>query len=388
VNVATYARRNLFRRPGRTILTLIVIVLAVLIFCLLRTVIVAWNSGADAAATDRLATRHKVSITMQFPRHYIDELRSVPGVKVASWANWFGAKDPQKRVPFFAGIAVDQDSFFDVYDEVSVSPDQLAAWKQTPNGAIIGDKLAEAFKVKVGDRLVITSDIYPGDWEFKISGIYRPLRKTVDRSTFYFRWDYMNNDPRAVFSKEKIGWMVSRITDAVHSADISKQIDAKFDSRDDQTSTMSERQFSLSFLAGFAAILSVFSLGALGILAIMTLVLANTLAMNVRERTHEYGVLRAIGFPPGHILGFILGESVLVALVGGVLGIGLTFLLIDLGLSPLLAESGGPFQNFYTPGYVLAIALAAAVALGVIAGTVPAILAARLKITDALRRLD
>jgi putative ABC transport system permease protein len=388
MNVATYARRNLFRRPGRTILTMIVVVFAVLIFCLLRTVIVAWNSGADAAASDRLATRHKVSITMQFPKHYIDELRSVPGIKASTWANWFGAKDPQKRVPFFAGIAVDQDSFFSVYDEVSVPPDQLAAWKQTPNGAIIGDKLAEAFKVKVGDRLVISSDIYPGDWEFKISGIYQPLRKTVDRSTFYFRWDYMNNDPRAVFSKEKIGWMVSRITDAARSAEISKQIDAKFDTSDDQTSTMSERQFSLSFLAGFAAILSVFSFGSLGILVIMTLVLANTMAMNVRERTHEYGVLRAIGFPPGHIKGFILGESVLVALIGGLVGVGLTFLIINVGLAPVLEEAGGPFRGFRTPGYVFALALAGAVGLGLAAGGLPAFRASRLKVTDALRRLD
>jgi putative ABC transport system permease protein len=99
-------------------------------------------------------------------------------------------------------------------------------------------------------------------------------------------------------------------------------------------------------------------------------------------------VLRAIGFPPGHILGFVMGESILVALVGGVLGVGLSFLIINMGLSPVLAEAGGPFQYFRTPGFLFAIALGAAVGLGALAGAVPAILASRLKVTDALRRLD
>jgi putative ABC transport system permease protein len=388
MNLATYARRNLFRRRGRTILTLIAVALAVLIFCFIRTAIVAWNAGVDEAATDRLATRHKVSITMQLPKHYIDDIRQVPDVKASTWANWFGAKDPKKRLPFFAGFAVDQDTWFDVLDEMQVTPDVLATWKQTPNGAILGDKLAQALEVSVGDKLVINSDIYPGDWEFKVVGIYKALRKTADRNTLLFRWDFLNNDPRAAFSKEKIGWMVSRITDSVHSADISRRIDAKFDTQDDQTQTMSERAFQLSFLGGVSAILSVFAIGSLVILLIMTLILGNTLAMNVRERTHEYGVLRAIGFPPGHILGFILGESVLVALVGGLIGIGVAYLVINLGVSPALQEAGGPFQYFRTPGYLFGVALAAAVGLGVVAGAIPALLGARLKVTDALRRLD
>jgi putative ABC transport system permease protein len=388
MNIATYARRNLFRRRGRTILTIIAAALAVVIFCAIRTFIVAWNSGADEAAADRIATRHKVSITMQLPRHYIDDLREVPGVKAATWANWFAAKDPKERLPFFAGFAVDHNTWFDVQDDMKVSPEQLAAWKQTANGAILGDSLAKTFGVKVGDDVVITSDIYPGDWKFQVVGIYTPLRKTVDRNIFLFRWDFLNNDPRAVYSKEHLGWMVSRITDSTHSADISKQIDAKFDSQDDQTLTMSERAFALSFLGGFAAVLKAFNIVSLVILLIMTLILANTLAMSVRERTHEYGVLRAIGFPPGHILGFILGESLLVALVGGILGVGVVWLLINHALGPAMeANMSGVFQHFFTPGWVLAVALGAAAVLGLVAGAVPAILASRLKITDALRRL-
>ncbi|MEO7731030.1 MAG: FtsX-like permease family protein [Kofleriaceae bacterium] len=389
MNLATYARRNLFRRRGRTILTVVAVSLAVLIFCAIRTFIVAWNSGADDAAVDRIATRHKVSITMQLPKKYIDELRAVPGVKIATWANWFGAKDPKARIPFFAGIAVDHNSWFDVQTDLVVPPDQLATWKQTANGAILGDNLAKALDVQVGSRLVINSDIYPGDWDFTVVGIYTPGSATADRNTMFFRWDYLNNDPRSVYSREHLGWMVSRITDPGRGPEISRAIDAKFDSQDDQTVTMSERAFALSFLGGFAAVLSAFNIVSLVILLIMTLILANTLAMSVRERTHEYGVLRAIGFPPGHIFGFILGESLLVALVGGVHGVAIDFLLINHGLGPMMAATmSGAFQHFFTPGWVLAVALGAAALLGLVAGAIPAYLASRLKVTDALRRLD
>jgi putative ABC transport system permease protein len=389
MNIATYARRNLFRRRGRTIMTIAAVTVAVLIFCLIRTVVVAWNSGAAEAASDRLATRHKISITMQLPKHYIDEIRQLPDIKAATWATWFGAKDPKQRIPFFAGFAVDPETWFDVLDEMSVPADQLATWKQTPNGAILGDLLAKTLDVQVGSRVTIASDIYPGDWELQVVGIYTPLRKTADRNTLVFRWDFLNNDPRAAFSKEQIGWMVSRISNAAHSAEISRRIDTKFDSFDDQTLTMSERAFQLSFLGAFSAVLDAFDLVSLVILVIMTMILANTIAMSVRERTHEYGVLRAIGFPPGHILGLILAESVLVALVGGLIGVALVVVVINHGLGPVVEETmSGFFQYFRTPVPVFAAALGASVVLGVVAGLVPAIRASRLKVTDALRRLD
>jgi putative ABC transport system permease protein len=389
MNLGTYARRNLFRRRGRTILTIIAIAVAVLIFSAIRTVVAEWEAGAAEASNDRLATRHKISITMQLPRHYVEDVRGVPGVKAATWANWFGAKDPKERVPFFAGFAVDQDTWFDVMDEMKVDPAQLAEWKQTPNGAIIGDQLAKTFGVKVGDRMTVTSDIYPGDWEFKVVGIYTPLRRTADRNTLVFRWDYLNNDPRNILGKDQVGWMLERITDPGKGADISKVIDTKFDEKDDQTLTMSERAFQLSFLGGFAAVLKAFDIISLAILVIMTLILANTIAMSVRERTHEYGVMRAIGFAPGHVVAFVLGESVLVAIIGGVIGLLITMGLINGMIGPFIEENmSSMFPYFHTPGRVLGMAVAAAIAVGAIAGIIPAVLASRLRVTEALRRLD
>jgi putative ABC transport system permease protein len=392
VNIATYARRNMFRRPGRTILTLAVVAIVVVIFNLLRTVDYGWKVGAEEAAKDRLATRHKVSITMQLPKRYIEDIRDpnkIKGVKAATWANWFGAKDPRERTPFFAGFAADHLSWFDVMDEMKVDPAALEEWKKTNNGAILGDVLAKTLQVKVGDDLTITSDIYPGDWKFKVVGIYTPLRKTVDRNSMVFRWDFLNNDPRATFSKEQIGWVMARIDDPTKSAEISRAIDKMFDERDDQTVTMSERAFQLSFLGGFSAVLSAFDLVSLVILLIMLLILANTVGMNVRERAHEYGVLRAIGFSPRYVFGFILGEAMLIALFGGLIGVVLTVLMINQGLGPWIEENMGAFFPYFrVPTGVIATALAGAVVVGLISALAPAIGASRRKVTDALRRVD
>ena len=397
MNVATYARRNLFRRAGRTILTLIAVAVAVMIFNVIRTVDHAWKAGSEAAAKDRLVTRHKVSFTRQLPLRYIDDLRDpskLPGIKAATWANWFDAKDPQKRTPFFQGFAADHLSWFDVMDEMKVDPAALETWKQTRNGVIIGDLLARTLGVTVGSDVAIESGIYPGEWKFKVVGIYTPLRKTVDRNTMVLRWDYFNdrigNDPRTADAKDEIGWVMTRIDDPAKSADLTRAIDRMFEERDNQTLTMSERAFQLSFIGAFSAILSAFDLVSLVILLIMLLILANTLSMSVRERTHEYGVLRAIGFSPRYVFGFILGEAVLIALVGGLAGALLTLLLINGAMGPGIenSEMGVFFPYFRTPLPIVAISLAGAVAIGAIAGLVPAIRASRRKVTDALRRID
>lgn len=388
MNLATYARRNMFRRKGRTILTMIAIAITVLVFSLIRTALVSWDASADDAAQDRLISRHKVSFTMNLPLKDINEVRQVEGVKGASFANWFGAKDPLKRVPFMAGFAVDKDSFFEVSTEFVVDPKVLADWKQTKSGVIIGDILAEKLETGPGKKLKIESDIYPGDWEFDVIGVYTPARRTVDRMSMIMRWDMLNDDPRNAWGKDRIGWMLINITDSTRGADISKAVDRKFEEMDDQTLTMSERQFQLGFIGTFAAVLSALDYVSLFILLIMVLILANTVAMSVRERSHEYGVLRAIGFSPKHVVGFILGEAMLVALAGGLLGVLLVVLVINNMLGPALEQQGGFFAFFKTPGWLMGLGLAIAMVVGVIAGLIPAIRASRSKVVDALRRVN
>lgn len=389
MNITTYARRNMFRRRGRTILTMIAVAVTVLIFSTIRTAVWSWNAAAEEASQDRLVSRHKVSITFMLPQTYITRMRAIPGVQSATWAVWFGAKDPKERLPFFAAFAADHESFFESVTEMKVDPTQLAQWKKTPNGVILGDVLARTFEVKPGDKLVLDSDIYPGLWEFVVVGIYEATRKNVDRNTLVLRWDMWNKDVKNQFNRDQIGWMLVNVKPGTDGAALTNEIDTKFGTDVDQTSTMSERAFNLSFLGGFSAILGAFDLVSIFILLIMTLILANTMAMNIRERTHEYGVLKAIGFPKSHIVFFILSEGLLVALAGGLLGLGITWLFVNMMVGPAIEEQmASLFPYFRTQVGTLGTALVAAMIVGVLAGLLPARRAGKLKPTDALRRLD
>ncbi len=168
---------------------------------------------------------------MQLPKHYIDKIRATPGVQAATWANWFGGKDPKDEKHFFATLAVDHGSFLDVYREMVVPPEQKEAWLHDPQGAIVGDILAKTMKLKVGDKVTLLGTIYPGNWEFHVSGIYRATAKSVDRSQFVFHWEYLNNKvPDRI--KDQIGWVISRIDDPRKGPDITRTIDKTFDDAD------------------------------------------------------------------------------------------------------------------------------------------------------------
>jgi putative ABC transport system permease protein len=366
-------------------LTSAAVIVAMLVFVLLRTLIWSWTANIEQAATDRIGTRHKVSFIMTLPRRYVEEIKQMPGVKAAASANWFGAKYPKKEDEFFATIAVDPEDFLTVYDEIKLPPAQREAWKQNRRGAIVGDVIAKKLGWKVGDKVVLRGTIFPGDWEYEISGIYTANRASVDRSTFYFQFDYLNESLDAR-RKDQIGWIVSRIGNAGQSAAISRAVDQHFDSRDMQTLTMSEKALQGSFLGMISAILKGVDVVSIVILLIMMLILGNTIAMGVRERTHEYGVLRAIGFLPRHLVMFILGESVVTGIIGGGLGVLLSYPLVNLGIGRFLEENMGayfPFFHVTPPIAVLAFSLA--ILLSLLAAIIPARTAARLHVIESLR---
>ena len=212
IGLLLISARNLSRNWLRTVLTVLGAAVALIAFILLRTVLTSWEVGAEYAAKDRLGTRHKVSFIMQLPRKYIDDIRVVPGVKQATWANWFGGKDPKKPDEFFATLAVDGPSFLPVMDELVLNEDDKARWLGDKRGAIIGDVLAKKLDLKVGDKYTLLGSIYPGDWEFNIDGIYTASRKSLDRSQFIFHWSYMNDSiPEA--RRDTIGWVMARVDD-------------------------------------------------------------------------------------------------------------------------------------------------------------------------------
>jgi putative ABC transport system permease protein len=395
MRLATLAVKNVGRHKGRTALTAIGIAVAIVLFMLMRTVVLSWTGAVDASAKDRIGTRHKVTFIMSLPKRYVDDIGQVQGVSRAkdgtprvTWASWFGAKDPNKPDDFFATIATDPKTFLDVYDEIIVDPKQAEAWKADRRGALVGDSLAKKKGWKVGDKIVLQGTIFPGDWEFIIDGIYTAERRTVDRSTLWFHWDYLNESP--VFKpKDMVGWIMARVDQPGQSGAISKKIDKMFEERDTQTVTMSEKALNQSFLGFFSAVLTAIDAVTFAILVIIVLILGNTIVMAVRERTTEYGCLRAIGFRGKHLAWLVVGESVTIGLVGGLIGLGVSWLLVNGLLGPFVEENmGGFLPHFKIPPELAALGLGVAALLAVVAAIWPAYRASKLKVADAIRTVE
>ncbi len=381
------AARNIKRHKVRVIMTAMGAAIAVLAFMCLRTVVTSWEAAGDAAAKDRIATRHKVTFIMSLPKKYIDDIRGLKEVKAATWANWFGGKHPTRESEFFATIAVDVPSFLTVYDEIELSKQAADDWRADRTGAVVGDVLAKTFGWKVGDKVKLRGTIFPGNWDFTIRGIYTAKRRSVDRNTFWFHWKYLN-ESLPEWQRDKIGWIVTRIDNPRKSAEISRKIDKMFDDRDEQTVTMSEKALQQSFMGMFGAILTAIDIVSVVILMIMMLILGNTIAMGVRERTHEYGVMRAIGFMPYHIVLVVLGEAITVGILGGLLGLVLAYLLVNGAMGPMIEmQMGAIFPYFRIAGSTAMLATFLAVLLSVFAAIVPAYRAARLDVVSALRKV-
>jgi putative ABC transport system permease protein len=381
------AVRNLSRNRFRALLTAVAVAIAIVAFLLLRTVTWAWASGAEVAAKDRVVTRHKITFVESLPRRYVEDVRNAPHVKMATWANWFGGKDPKHDHEFFSTLAVDPDTYFQVYEEMSVPPDELDTWKHDRQGVIVGDVLAKKLGWKVGDKITLESGIYPGDWSFNVDSIYQAKARSVDRSTVLFHWAYLN-DSLPSNRRDGVGWIVSRIDSPGAAAGVGVALDKIFDDRDTQTRSQDERSFNASFMAMFSAVLKAMDIVSAVILVIMTLILGNTIAMGVRERTSEYGVLRAIGFMPSHVALWVVAESLVLGAAGGAIGVGIAWPFINLMMGRFIEENMGawfPYFRLVPENIVLAIFLAAL--LGGAAAVIPAWRASQLKVVDAVRRV-
>jgi putative ABC transport system permease protein len=387
MNIAAVAAKNVLRNKFRTVLTVAGVAVAILAFVMLRTVLSAWTVAAEAAAKDRIASRHKVTFVMTLPKRYVDKIRETPGVTAASYFNWFGGKIAGKEDEFFANMLVEPKTFFEVYDEISVPEDQKTRFMENRKGALVGHVLAKKMGWKIGDRITLVGTIFPGDWELEIAGIYTATRKSIDQSSLWFHWDYVN-EALPESRKDQVGWIVSRIDDPAKSADISAAIDKRFDDEDIQTLTMSERALQMSFLGMVSAVLKAIDVVSLVILLIMMLILGNTIAMGVRERTSEYAVLRAIGFLPHHVITFVLGEAVVIGLIGGGLGLLLAYPLVEQGMGRFIEENMGSWFPYFRIADTTAIAAPLlAIALALVAAAIPAYRASKQNVVDGLRRV-
>jgi putative ABC transport system permease protein len=380
------AVRNLARNKFRVVLTVLGVAVAIVAFLLLRTVIWAWAAGAQVAAKDRVVTRHKVTFVMSLPKRYVEEVRNAPHVKQVTWANWFGGKEPNHEKEFFGVFAAD-DTWFSVYDEVKVPPDQFDTWKHDKQGAIVGDVLAKKFGWKVGDHVRLESGIYPGDWQYTIDGIYTTTARSVDRNSFIFHWDYMN-DALPTERKDQVGWIASRVDDPSQVANVAASLDKRMEGLDTPTLSQDEGSFNASFMAMYSAVFQAMDIVSGVILLIMALIIGNTIAMGVRERTGEYGVLRAIGFLPGHVALWIVFESLVMGIIGGAVGVAIAWPLINLGMERFIVENmGNFFRMFHLENETALLGLGLAALLGAAAAAIPAWRASRLVVVDAVRRI-
>jgi len=372
---------NLGRKKLRTILTIGSFAVALLLFGLLVAIKVAFDQGSDVAGTDRLITINKVSIIQPLPISYQDRIARIPGVKNVTFSVWFGGiyQDPKN---FFATFAIDPAHQRQVYPELVVPDDQWKKFVDDREGAIVGDELAKRFGWKLGDRIPLQAPIYgTGAWEFNIDGIFHTTRSD-EAEQLWLQYSYL--DERRKFGKGQIGWYTVQLNSSDDAVGVEKAIDGMFANSPYETKTDTEKAFAASWAKQAGNIESLIL--AIGGVVFFTLLLVsgNTMAIAVRERVGELAVLKAVGFSDAAMMIFVLGESLLIALLGGVVGLLVAKLLIVPGAAHALQ---GFLPTMNMPTWTLGLGLGVALAIGALAGILPATAAMRLRVVDALRRV-
>lgn len=378
--------RNLMRRKVRTIFTVLSIVIAFVLFGVLMAIRAAFSMGVDIAGADRLMVIHRVSIIQPLPQSYGPKIRSTPGVTDLTHANWFGGyfQDPSN---FMANMAVEPESWLRMFPEFQLPEDQKKAWIANRAGAIVGIDTARKFNWKVGDRVPLISPIYRkpdgSPWDFTIDGIYDSTLKGVDKTQFFFHYDYMNETLRAakVGFSDIIGWYVFRVSDPSTADQLAKRVDAMFENSTAETKTATEKAFASEWGKQVGDIGAIMIGIAAVVMGFILFVAGNAMAQSIRERINELGVLKTLGFTDMRILGIVLLESCTLAVLGGGLGLVIAWLLIAQG-----DPTGGFLPIFHFPPRDLVFGIVLVVLLGFGTGLIPAFQASRLKIVDALRR--
>jgi putative ABC transport system permease protein len=370
---------NLFRKKLRTTLTIGSFVVALFLFGFLAIVHGSFSGGVDLAGVDRLMVINKVSLIQTLPMSYGDQILRIPGVKYVTPQSWFGGifQDPKNFFPSFSVDPVNQRL---VFPEFLIPDDEWNAFLADREGAIVGARTAKRFGWKVGDRVPLKAPIYGGTWEFNIRGIYNDPRDGADLTQFWLRQDYFNE--RRTIQKNQVGWYTVKLDSADDSVRVVKTIDNLFANSPYETKTETLQAMAASWVKQAGNI--EFLIVAIGGIVFFTLLLVtrNTMALAVRERMGELAVMKAVGFSDRFVLFIVLAESVFVAVLGGAIGIGLAKLFSMSG-----DPTGGVLQSFRLPNSSILLGFAAAFAVGILSGILPANSAMRLRVVDALRRV-
>ncbi len=379
MTLTSFVRKNAFRNLRRSILTVLSIGFSLLLLTLMMAI---WRNfymekGSDESAL-RLVTRHKVSLVFEMPSYYREKIRAIPGVAVVVPGNWFGGvyKD-DKSGNFFAQFGTDPDEFFKVYKEWKIPDDQVAAWQHDRAGAVVDSELAQKLGWKLGQRITITGTIFPVNLELNIRGIFTAPQPT---QALYYNQKYV--EEAVPYLKGQQGFYTILAASAADVPKINKVVDDTFRNSPQPTKTETEKGFQLGFLAMLGNVKAfILSICGAVVFAIL-LVSANTMAMSIRERTREVAVLKTLGFTPGTVLGLFVGEAVVLALIGGIGG-SLVAYLVGMGA----AKAGGFAGALHVKVATMIVAWAAASFMGFFSALVPSYTASRLGIVEGLRHI-
>ncbi|MCJ7547926.1 MAG: ABC transporter permease, partial [Deltaproteobacteria bacterium] len=373
--------RNAFRHKLRTSLTILSITIAILAFGLLRTFISAWYAGAEASSASRLVTRNAISLIFPLPLSHKEKIRQIDGVRRLSWGRWFaGVYIDEKN--FFANYAIDAKNYLPLYREFIFPPDQLAAFLADQRACCAGRKLIERYHWRIGDIITLKGTVFPGNWEFVLRGIYHGRDESTDERLFFFHWNYLNESLKktAPNRADQVGWYIVEVTDPNRAAEVAQAIDRTFKNSLAETLTETERAFFLSFITMAGAIIVAIQMVSLVVIIIIIAVTANTMAMTARERIGEYAVFKTLGYRGWRIAGMIIGESLLITMIGCLFGIALT----PPATKVFAKIVGTYFRILGVDMATIYIDIGAAILVGLLAAIVPTWRATRISIAEGL----
>jgi putative ABC transport system permease protein len=370
------------RSKRRTFLTIVSVAIAVFLFVALRAVLDGFNAAAEASSSTRIVTQRSTSLFFSMPTSHGDAIKATPGVRDVTWANWFGGiyKDPQN---FFAQFAIEPESYLRVYPEIQLTPSERAAFLGDRGSCIVGEGLAKRYGFRAGEKITLQVGIPiygTKDFDFTVAGVYKSGGAAVDNQSMLFHWKYA--DERSIVPGQ-VGWFVAEIANPDQATQVSTAIDQKFANSPNETKTETEKAFQTTFVGMLGNLNVLIGSIALAVVIATLFVAGNTMAMSVRERTTEVAVMRTLGYPAQTIFLLIAGEGLLMALVGGLLGAALARAVVN----PDFLSAGAFIPELRVNNVQAIVGIALSAGIGVLAGLIPAVMASRLKIVDALRRV-
>ncbi len=375
--------RNSFRHKLRALLTVTGVAIAILAFGLLHTLVNLWYLGVEASSATRLVTRSSISLVFSLPISYQERIRHIDGVSGVGSMNWFGGVYISEK-NFFPNFAVEPRSFLQLYPEFLINDAEKQAFLLDRQGAAAGKKLAAKHGWKIGDRITLKGTIFPGEWNFVLRAIYTGAEQSTDETQLFFHWAYLNETLRKTIPRraDQVGLYVVSVTRPDMASEVAQAIDATFRNSLAETLTETEKAFQLSFVAMTEAIMIAIQIVSYLVIVIIMVVAANTMAMTARERIGEYATMKSMGFKGGHIAATVFGESLFIAMIGGVTGVILTFPAAH----SIQAELSQFFPVFRVSQTTIALQLSASALVGMVAGIFPTWRGATIRIAEGMRR--